>query len=274
MRSFKDIELIALDMDGTLLDENHQIPLETVELIKRARELDVVVMIASGRMYRSIKPHVKRLALEGPVMAYNGAMIKNWPDEAVIAHEPLSAEVGQRLLDLTREGNYHLHLYLDDILYVKEMNERVREYCKIAGVEATPLGREMYTQKGSPTKLLFYEDLDRLGPLRKEIEEMVGDEVYLTSSFPFFLEVTRKDVNKGTALLKVMEYLGLSSYQVAAVGDSGNDVAMLETAGIGVAVANAKEEIRTRADMVTIEPGSLGVQEVLRAIIRDRGGDS
>lgn len=258
------IRLVALDLDGTVVQEDLSIAKSTVEAVGRAREAGLFVVVATGRMFRSALPHAERLGVKEPVIAYNGALIEEASGGRVLLHKavPLGAALG--VARWCRAERLTLNVYLHDDLYVSEANESVRYYEEISGVEAWVVGdlaALLEKAEEAPTKLLVVaaadEDQEGLGT---EIERRFGGALHVARSKGRFTEMTHPEATKGRALAWLSAWLGVKREEILAVGDSFNDVEMLEYAGVGAAMASAPQEVRSRADVT--------VSTVEEAIVR------
>ena len=260
-------KLIAMDMDGTLLNSDRQISERTKRALFAARDKGVIITLATGRMYASAKPFAEELALEVPLITYNGALVKNAVTEEVYLHNPVPYEVALRIVKLAEAGDFHVNLYLHDKLYVKEINDYTRLYMSISQMPAYPVGvlSQFFTE--APTKILVIGEAADLSELAKMIKEEVGDEAEVTKSHPNFLEVMSYKSNKGRALAELAAKWGITSAEVMAFGDNYNDLPMLKYAGLGVAMGNAPAEVRELADLVADTNDREGLAQVIERLV-------
>ena len=257
------IKLIAMDMDDTLLNEQHQISQENKEAIRRATERGVAVTIATGRMFCSTLAFAQHLGIKVPLINYNGAMVRDTLTGKTLFHRPIDRETAASVAALFRERGWYLQKHIDDVLYVAELNENSRYYSDYVKAEAIPLGNEFYTMSEAPTKLLSLADQPLLDEIRGVVEERWGDRINAASSRTRYLEMVDAGVNKGEALAFLADYLGIRREEVMAIGDGMNDVAMIQYAGIGVAMGNAKAAVQASADYVTASNSQDGVAEAI-----------
>lgn len=263
------IKLIAIDMDDTLLDGTQQVTARTRQAIRRAMEAGVAVAIATGRMFRSALPFAQELELQLPLITYNGAMIRELDSGETLFHRPIDTGLAQELADLFRQRDWYLQKYVDDRLYVAELDENARFYADYARVEAIPLGNGFFQMTEAPTKMLSMGDADELHAIRTEVAARFGDRLYLASSKKRYLEMVDIRVNKGEALDFLAKRLGIAQNEVMAIGDSMNDVDMIQYAGCGVAMGNANATVRAAADYITSANTEDGVAAAIEKIILD-----
>ena len=143
------IRCIAMDLDDTLLNSELVISEADQVAIKQAVQAGIKVLLASGRMVQSMKPHAQTLALDVPLIAYNGAIIQEAISGQILYHRPVPSELALRLVPIFREANIHLNAYLNDELYMDELTEWGKIYAKNAGVTPHPIGDLCSLFKGS-----------------------------------------------------------------------------------------------------------------------------
>ena len=261
------IKLIAIDMDDTLLNEVQLITPRTREAIRLAMNRGVAVTIATGRMFCSALPFARELGIELPLIIYNGAMVREIESGRILFHRPVPVETAQAVGDLFREQGWYLQKYVDDVLYVKELDENALYYANYAGVEAVPLGEKFYDMTEAPTKMLSMGERPLLDEISALLTKYWGARLYMASSKTRYLELVDSGVNKGEALGHLARSLGVQQSEVLAIGDSMNDVDMIKYAGIGVAMGNANEKVRAAADFVTSSNSEDGVAAAIEKFV-------
>lgn len=258
------IKLVALDVDGTLLNKELRIPDVTKEAVAAAKARGVNFAIVTGRMYQSAIPLAQELGLENmPLVAYNGAMIREYPSGRTIYHEPVPLEVCKALAAFCEARNLHLQAYVDDELYVPDLGPGTQRYIGVAKVKPHSVGSLFLWLQEPSTKLLIIEDPEKITAIQEEVRELVGPSVNVAQSYPDFLEIVNSKVNKGTALEALARSLGLEREEVMAVGDGMNDMDMINWAGTSFAIAHAPEALRRAATYVTTAGAGDGVAEAL-----------
>jgi Cof subfamily protein (haloacid dehalogenase superfamily) len=261
------IKLVAIDLDDTLLDNSLRISPRAREAIRMAMERGVTVTVATGRMFRSALPYAQQLNLDVPIITYNGALIKTSLTQETLLHQPIDKVTADALLKLFKQNGWYIQAYVNDNLYVKEEDENTRYYESIAGVKAVPIGDKIYSLPEVPTKLLAIAQPDKLREIHDIIKELFGEKVYAALSKPTYLEILNPQVNKGIALAFLAQRLGISREEIMAVGDSANDLDMIEYAGWGVAMGNAINKVRKTAQTVTGANDADGVAEAIEKYV-------
>ncbi|CUH94373.1 hypothetical protein P22_0439 [Propionispora sp. 2/2-37] len=264
------IKLVALDLDDTLLDSKRRVSPRAKQAIRAAVAQGVMVTVATGRMHSSALPYAKQLELDVPIITYNGALIKASLSGEVLSNRPVPRQVMDEILALFREKGWYLQLHIDDVLYVKEYNDRVRLYEETAGVKAEVVGDRFYTIPGEASKMLTIAEADTIQEIQKVMGKRFAGRLSMAVSKPQYLEMTQLGVNKGWALHFLAQKLNIGPESVMAVGDSQNDLDMIEYAGWGVAMGNASERVKAAAQAVTRGHDEDGVAEAIEKYVLRR----
>lgn len=290
------IKLVAVDLDNTLLDPEWKVSSRARRTLQAVKKKGIEVVLATGRMFRSARRYAVEMELgDIPMITYNGALVRTAGSGRTLLHRPVPLPAARRVAEYTEERGYHLQIYVDDEFIVAAVTEKARYYSRLAGVEPVPVGRlSRFLQSDSaprepssqgaagenpgglsariPTKMIIYEREEVIPGIRRELEALLGNQVYLTTSYPYFLEVMNREVSKGKALSHLAAILGITREEVMALGDSYNDLDMLEFAGFPVAMANAPAEVRARARFVTSSNREDGAAEALERFLLGGGG--
>ena len=259
--------LCAIDLDETLLNSEHEISARNLRAVNAIRELGVKVVVASGRMHESALPYVRQLGLETPIISYNGAMVKEVESGAVWMQQQIPSEYANIVMDFCRERKLQLNYYLNDKLHTESYTNWLKLYHgrTKAPLEINPNFYEDLRDK-PPIKLIIVDTPEYTSSLVSYFREIFGEEIYVTKSTDEYLEFMPKRANKGSALALVAERFGISAEETIAFGDSYNDIPMLEWAGLSVAVANAKADVRAMAKKITSSNDEEGVGKALEEI--------
>ena len=256
-----DIRLLVLDIDGTLAGESNQINAPVLEAIGQVQQRGVAVAIATGRMYQSALRFHQAVGSTLPLMAYQGAFIKDPHTDTLHRHTPLprrlALEILAYLAPMEARNDLSIHLYIDDQLHVRAVIDDTKAYAERSGIEPIAAGDLATLLVDDPTlettKLLTLSDqTDLLSDILSHLGQRYPlDDLYLTRSVEYFVEATHPQANKGEAVRFVAEdLLGLKPDQVMTIGDNYNDLEMLRYAGIGVAMGDAPLPVQQAADWV------------------------
>jgi len=260
-----NIKLITFDLDGTLLNGEHQLHPKTIEAVEAVQKMGIKTLVATGRMYISAKPHTDKLGISDPVITYNGALVMNPVENLELYHSPIPFKIAKKISKMVEEYDYYLQTFLDDTLYVAEKNSYTKKYENIAGVTAHTVGNLSDFMDKGPTKMLIIEeDEDRQVDIRNFLLENFSDEIEVSKSYPSFIEITKKGISKAVPLKKIAEDNDLKSEEIMTFGDGLNDLTMIEWAGVGIGMENAHPRLREAADDIAHNHDELGVARYLK----------
>lgn len=258
-------KMIVFDLDGTLLDIEHQLQEKTIEAVEMIREMGIRTLVATGRMYCSAKPHTDRLGIVDPIITYNGALVVDPKNEQEIFHAPIPFKIAKKITRMVVKNDYHLQLYIEDKLYVAEENKFTDRYEDISGIKANAVGRLDEFLEAEPTKMLIIEeDEDKQVEIKNFLIENFAGEIEISSSYPSFIEITEKNMSKAVPVEKLAAEFGIKQEEVMAFGDGLNDLKMIEWAGKGIAMQNAHPELQEHADDTAPDHDQLGIARYLK----------
>jgi Cof subfamily protein (haloacid dehalogenase superfamily) len=261
--------LLALDLDDTLLNDEFHISPENRRAIRRAADSGVLVTLATGRMFRSAAVHARELQIDLPLITYHGALVRTVEGEETLYHQPVPVEHAKKVVDMAVREGFHVNAYINDELFVAEENEYSRNYQRLANVPVTVVGDLAAFLEEPPTKLTVINHDGRLEGFKDHLFEILGTSLSITVSRPSFLEITDKLATKGQALKALAEMHNIPQSQVAAIGDSYNDLDMIIYAGLGVAVANARDAVKAVANIITLSNTDHGVARFIEKYLFD-----
>jgi len=249
--------VVAADLDGTLLplllDGTQALTPLTIAAVRVLDQIGITTILVTGRMFRSAARYARDLGLDGPVAAYQGALIREVGTGRLLHHDPLPLELTREILGLLEPRGHAVNLYVDDELYVARRSEEVDRYERLSGAKANVVGRLSIFLDRPTTKMGVGGDPATIDVLLGELRAHFGGRLIAVKTWPFFLEMTSPTATKARALQVLGEHLGFDATQVLAFGDSYNDADMLAWAGTGVAMGEAPPEVAASAD-ITCEP--------------------
>lgn len=268
------IKLLVVDLDGTTVGESNHIESVVKQAILAAQSQGVQVAIATGRMYRSALRFHQAIGSTLPLMAYQGALIKNPADDKLLRHWTVNQDYARQLLDYFEAPEVRtqvsVHFYMNDELYVREITEETVLYAQRSGVEPTAVGDLHQMLDTDLTKILVQSaNVPLINQLLADLRQRYApDQLYLTKSVDTFLEAANPCINKGVAVRYLAEeVLGLTSAQVMTIGDNFNDVEMIQYAGMGVAMGNAPADVQAIADWVAPPVAQHGVAVAIEKFV-------
>jgi Cof subfamily protein (haloacid dehalogenase superfamily) len=242
----------------------------TLSAIERARADGVRVVVATGRMFRSVLPYLEQAGIDDPVVCYQGAAVADPRTGEFLRHEPIQLELARETIAVLQGEGFHVNCYVDDELYVAEATTEAERYAGFQNLPLHEVGDLAAWLAAPPTKLVAIDDPDVLDGLEASMKKRFAGRLYISKSLPFFLEFANPDVTKASGLAFVAEHLGFTQERTVAFGDGENDVELLEWAGFGIAVANAHPRVLAAADWVCPSAEEEGVAQVMEALLDSR----
>lgn len=248
--------LLAVDADGTLLNDERKITVENKEAIRRANEAGVVFSICSGRSCKSLKTMMDELALPGInyIISFNGGEIHEYPSMKLMYETKLARNDALSVIHLAREcglGIIPTGYINNNLWFAEEMTPERKLYLEISTVESLVVERAEDAVQGDIAKLLFLDEPEKLAKLTAYFENRLPYGVNMFYSGKYMLEVTPAEAEKGRGLTKLAEAIGIPVVKTIGIGDNFNDMSLIKTAGLGIAVANAEAELKLAARYVT-----------------------
>ncbi|MEI5909078.1 Cof-type HAD-IIB family hydrolase [Bacillus spongiae] len=263
-------KMIVLDLDDTLLQDDQTISIRTKAALMEAQNQGVKVVLASGRPTEGMRAVAKELKLEkygSYILSFNGSKIIDCQTNEELYSATLSPEMVHQLYDLSVREDAGILTYVDDCIITDSPNPYAVIESDLTGLPVkTVTNFKEYVQE-SVVKALMLNEPDKLVSTEKTLQKELADELSVMRSKPFFLEFTALGVTKGASLNFLIQRLGILREEVIAIGDSYNDLSMIEFAGLGVAMGNAPGDIKAKADFVTDSNQQDGVAKVVEEYI-------
>lgn len=272
----KQIKMIGLDCDGTLLNNNKELTEYSKEVLLKAIEQGVVVLAATGRPLSGVPKEITELPGVRYAITTNGARIVDIKEQKVIYEALLSPEKIKEILRVFEKYDAYKDIFCDGTGYASRKDwERLEEYIDTpSAVDYVRKSRmpvdsldEILARKGQlfdKAQAVFKTIEDKEKAL-EEVQKIEG--ITATWAYDYNIEVNACGVNKGTGLLQLGEMLGIKREEIMACGDGRNDMEMLREAGFGVAVENAIEEVKKAADYITDTNENEGVAKAIAKFV-------
>ncbi|EPR1416211.1 pyridoxal phosphatase [Citrobacter koseri] len=264
-------QVIALDLDGTLLTPEKKILPESLVALQNARKSGAKVAIVTGRHHVAIHPFYQALALDTPAICCNGALLYDYNEKRVISADPLQPDQATQLVDLLDRYDVHSLMYADDAMFYKEPTGhiiRTANWAKTLPESQRPIFKQVPSLREASQNVdaiwkfaLTDSDTDKLHSFGQIVERELG--LACEWSWHDQVDIAQAGNSKGKRLAQWVETQGLSMSQVIAFGDNFNDLSMLKNAGLGVAMGNAVDEVKACADLVIGTNTESGIAEVV-----------
>ena len=265
-------KLLVLDVDGTLIGHGSHASPGVAKAIAQAREKGVAVTLGTGRASEACYHLLKQLHLDKLHIFFDGAAVVDWPSNDIIFLQALPPRAAERLIELAREYDLFLEIYAHDFYFIEHngcLAERQREKLKITPLitDLMTLVRRIKIVKG---QILATNDDERTRA--EELSQKMAPYCKMSWSFDpsnntYFINAVARSVSKGESLRNVADYFGLDLSQVAAIGDSFNDLSVFEVAGFKIAMGNAPDNLKELADWVAPSVEKDGVAVAIEKFI-------
>ncbi len=262
--------LILSDFDGTLLRSDESVSDETICAINEYKAMGGRFALCTGRMLSSALQVAKQLGISGLLACFQGSIVADIETERLIVDGYIDKEGAGEICDFLQAMNQHIHVY-DTYDYYSNMDDQwLHHYERIVGAKAIvksdePLSAFIEKSQIKVRKIIALVHPEQKEKLYNELQQRFGARYYVTYSAAFMVEISSREYSKATALEKIAEYYGLTAEQAIAVGDNLNDLPMIERAGLGVAVKNAEDVLKEKADLVLERSNDEdGVAELIR----------
>lgn len=269
-------KLLVLDLDGTLTNSKKEITPHTLQVLLKAQQQGLRIILASGRPVFGIAPLADQLHLaeyDGYVLAYNGGQIVRWSDHKVISQQMLDPEVLPYIYECSKRqvpgkdgkiATFQVLSYRGDKVFTENPGDQYVNYeCWLNRIPCDKVDNFLEAVDCLLPKCLIVGDPEPLHVLELEMAEHLRGKNDVYRSEAFFLEIVPLGIDKAKRLSIILEHLGIDKSEMICCGDGYNDQSMIEYAGLGVAMANAKPEVKAVADYITLSNEEDGVAAVV-----------
>lgn len=266
------IRLVALDLDGTLLDCDGLISKATCQTIQQVRRGGVKVVLCTGRPFYSLAPLLKQLELTGAeeyVISFNGALLSDAQGEQILFAQPLSFEDHQTLKSLSERLQLAYHVQSQKGIYTS--NTTIDPHTAYdSHLNQAPIHcvADAHFQQLPIYKMMLVGTEEKLNRAIQQIPAAYAQRFNMMRSLDCFFEFLHPQASKGQTLQRLAERLGIQPSEILAIGDNENDLSMLAFAGVSVAMGNAEEKIKQNADYVTKTNAEEGVRHSLLQLLK------
>lgn len=261
--------MLVLDMDDTLLTDDHKISEVNKKALLEAQAKGVYVVLASGRPTSAMTAYAKELELDlndSYIISFNGAIISTVKEDLVLFEQKLTIEQIHELYDYSVLKNAHIITYLDNEIISETNSEYIEIEKEITGLvhRIVPSFKEAVNRPA--VKCILLQEPNYLKTLEDDLKKAMPH-LSVAMSKPFFLEAAQNGIDKANSLKLLASKLNIHKSEIIAVGNAGNDLTMIEYAGLGVWVDNVTPELRDRANVIVASNNDDGVAEVVQRFI-------
>lgn len=266
------IKLVAIDIDGTLLNSKNEITPRVKAALQQANQQGTYIVLCTGRPLPGVAQQLNELGLYGDndyVITYNGSLVQATKSKKIISSYSLTYDDFLLIEMQARKVGVHLHTVDDAAIYTA--NRDIGKYTIYEASMVNMPVKYRTVDEMSPDmtiiKMMMIDEPEILDPAIEKLPANFSEKFTTVKSAPFYFEIMNKNASKGNALAKLTEYLGLQPDEVMAIGDNENDLSMIEYAGTGVAMENATENVKKAANVHTASNDKDGVAEVVERFV-------
>jgi len=267
VRMRKGYRLVAIDVDGTLIEPGKPVSAAVRQAVARAQRQGVIITLASGRMYPLLERLVGDLGLRSPVICYGGALVVDPSTRGTIYRKGVPAALARDVIHEARRRNLPARVYVGERVFVERLVPGAFNYESLLRVKATEVKDLLGILTDDPSHLAVDAPPDQTRRLVGEMRQMFSPGLHVTTGHPLLTEFSHPEVNKGSTLAWLANALHVPREETLAIGDDWNDVEMLHYAGLGVAVENAHPDVLAIADAVVPDVADDGVAVAIERFV-------
>ncbi|CAM2947224.1 Cof-type HAD-IIB family hydrolase [Vibrio rarus] len=264
-------KLIAIDMDGTLLNTDKVISQRNIHAIAQARQRGITVVLASGRPLQGMLHSLSQLGMDTEqdyVICYNAAIIQNIGTGAILKESLVTGKDAKRIAQFAEQQKCHCHAFSKVHGLITPRNSHYTQHeAKINNLPVTIMDFAKLDDDHPIIKTMLVDPVDIIQPIAEAIPASLKQDYSVVRSAPFFLEFNHPLSNKGAGVQALAEHLGIKRSEVMCIGDAGNDHDMLRYAGLAVVMDNADNETKAFADFITDSNNESGVAKAIEQFI-------
>lgn len=268
-------KLVAIDIDGTLLNSNNEIPEENIKTIRELRDRGVQFVVVTGRPDIMAREYVKTLGIKAPILGCNGATMRDVLSNEIYYLKPIGKEQLVELYNIFKANKMFPRFYALDSVYSynpDELNEDknpfavfTKRLAKYMEVKIFDDVEEILKDNIKIVKIMYASnDTEIIVSLQEKIKQIQGVEVFRAAKNS--LDIVSENVSKGKALIEYAKELGIDKREIIAMGDGENDLSMLLAVGFSVTLENGEDCLKDIASMITVSNDAAGVSKALKEI--------
>jgi Cof subfamily protein (haloacid dehalogenase superfamily) len=262
------IELIAADLDGTLMGQSRRFSPRLQAALEEVRSQGVRFTVATGRIFAEALPYLRQLPITAPVVCSQGGYIRCLDAPRPLHEAVMDLELAQEVIHLSRGSGWHLHIYLDDVAYTEQPIGAEELYRQLYGMQVRYVPDILGYLDRPPAKFLIMTSVpDEATRLDEALRAQFAGRLLVVRSHPVFVEGNPLGASKAQGLAWLSSHLSISRQAIMAIGDQDNDADMVAWAGLGIAMGNATSAVKSAARYVAPSVEEDGVAESIERFV-------
>lgn len=258
----KDIKLVAIDIDGTLVDNNLVVSKNTIDIIKNLKDRDIEVSLVTGRAYAGAKMILDQMEISLPVICHNGGKVV-LEDGKIIGNKKFPISSVREVVEYGKKNELYMKAFIDDTFYVTTDNELSKGFSRNYSTNYKVVDNFIENIVDDINLLILFYDRNV-----KDLNRFQDLEVEVTTSMPYVIELIPKGVSKAWGLKELKRHLSIKREEILAIGNGFNDLSMLEFAGTGIAMKNSDPLLLNRFSTISkFTNNEEGVYEILKDLL-------
>lgn len=266
-----DKKILILDIDGTLLNSKKEITPLTLEYLLKIQEMGHKIALASGRPYPGMGQYAEKLKLKeygGYVLSFNGGKVVDLATMKTIFEKPIDKKYAKVIYEYALKNDLGMVTYKDDMVITgTEIDDYMQYEARLNNMILKRVDDFLSYVDFDMTKCLLTAEAEVAESHEKELARLLSPELNVFRSEPYFIEITRKGVDKAESIERLLDIIGMKREQSICCGDGFNDLTMVKYAGVGVAMGNAQSSVKDSADYITASCDEDGLVEVIKKFI-------
>jgi Cof subfamily protein (haloacid dehalogenase superfamily) len=244
------IKMVATDIDGTIANWDGEFSPAVRNCLKTLSNKGIKVVLVTGRMHSSAIHVAKDLELTTPIISYQGGLVKDL-DGKTLYQQNLNSDHAKEIIKWADENNIHINLYIDDKLYVNNDNETIKKYVDGKYIDYTVCSfDDLEIANVNKILAIDYSDAQKVTGWVEELQAKYPD-LYIVKSTPYFCEIGSGLAKKSLGVEFLCKLWNIQTNEVLTIGDQNNDIDLIKSGGVGVAMGNATDELKHCADYIT-----------------------
>jgi Cof subfamily protein (haloacid dehalogenase superfamily) len=262
------IKLVAMDLDGTLLNSQKTVSARNLAAIEAAKNKGVYITLATGRMYAAAAYFGKVIGANAPLICCNGAMVRSIGADQNVFARFYKDEIAKAVLAECQEKNWYAQWYIDDQIYAEDFRpELFNSYKTVENFSINEVGRDFSSYVHDVIQIVIRDENGQVPAIADYLSKKFAGELDAQQNTGYSVDLTPPGVTKAVGIKALGKYLGIEQHEIMVCGDADNDLAMLEYAGLSVVTQNGLPQAKALADFVTDSCDDDGVGKAIERYI-------